>query len=120
MITIRDVDFIHSNISEQDLTTILGNALDNAIEACKQMKQEDKWIDIFIGNHYNRTTIKIVNSYEIEPIKNKGKFISIKSDNSQLHGHGISSMKAITEKNGGIMKIEYMNNAFSIIMSFFC
>lgn len=115
-----DVDFIHSNISEQELTAILGNALDNAIEACKQMKQEDKWIDIFIGNHYNRTTIKIVNSYEIQPIKNKEKFISIKNDNFQLHGQGISIMKAVTEKNGGTMKIEYTNDAFSIVISFFC
>ena len=84
------------------------------------MKQEDKWIDIFIGNHYNRTTIKIVNSYEIQPIKNKEKFISIKKDNFQLHGQGIAIMKAVTEKNGGTMKIEYTNDAFSIVISFFC
>ena len=111
-------DLLNTIIPEQELIAILGNGLDNAIEACQKMKQAPKWIRLYVRSIQEMTMIKIENSYEQQPIMTKGHLLSLKED-SHIHGFGIKSMKAIVEKYDGKMKMDYADGVFTLVISFF-
>lgn len=113
-----DIELVNVRLTEQELTALIGNALDNAIEACKKMKSKDKWIDISIHKKHDMTFIKIRNSYEEQPMEKSGHFISTK-ENPQLHGQGIKGMKMIVDKYDGVMKVTYSKEEFAVSISFF-
>ena len=113
-----EAELLNATITEQELIAILGNGLDNAIEACKKMKTAPKWIRLHICNIKEMTMIKIENSYEQQPVQEKGHFISTKEE-AQLHGLGVKSMRAIVEKYAGKMRMDYEDGVFSLMISFF-
>lgn len=51
-------------ITEMDIVCILGNLLDNAIEACEE--QDEKYINVIIKEVKKMLFIKVVNSYDKE------------------------------------------------------
>lgn len=112
------IDVIDLKLTDQELTALLGNALDNAIEACKKMEHGVKWIRITIRKVQEMTLIKISNSYEYQPHEKTGIFVSTKN-NPQAHGLGIKSMRMIVEKYEGKLKADYSQGEFSLIVSFF-
>lgn len=107
-------------INEYDLGVILGNALDNAIEAVKECKTVERVIDISISVRKETLIINIKNPYEHElESGKKGELISTKSD-KENHGYGVKSIKEITEQNGGEVMIDCQNNIFSLtIITYF-
>lgn len=107
-------------IDEYDMGVILGNALDNAIEAVKECKSAEKYIEIFIGVKRNALIINIKNPYEHELERSEnGKLISTKSD-KENHGYGMKSIKEIARQNGGEVMIECQDNIFSLtIITYF-
>lgn len=107
-------------INEYDMGVILGNALDNAIEAVKECKAAEKYMDIFIGVKRNALIINIKNPYEHELERSEnGELISTKSD-KENHGYGMKSIKEITRQNGGEVMIDCRNNIFSLtIITYF-
>lgn len=111
-------ELLKTTVPEQELIAILGNALDNAIEACKKMKHNPKLIRLYVRSIQEMTMIKMENAYEQQPIRKTGHFVSSKED-YQFHGLGVKSMKAIVEKYDGKMKIDYADGIFTLIISFF-
>ena len=107
-------------IDEYDLGVILGNALDNAIEAVKECKNAERVIDISIGVRNETLIINIKNPYEHELERGKkGELKSTKNDKKN-HGYGMKSIKEITEQNGGEVIIECQDNIFSLtILTYF-
>lgn len=91
------------NIERYDLCVALGNLLDNAVEAARKViNPDDRYISVSIITADNSLIINIENSSErmIAP--------GLKTDkkNTLLHGYGISNVKAIAEKYGGVFTIE--------------
>ncbi len=113
-----ETDAVQWNVKDQDAVALLGNAFDNAIEACKGMRQGVRWIRVIIRQIENMTLIKISNSYENQPKQRERVFLSSKS-NPQAHGVGIRSMEWVMESYEGQMKIEYEKGEFSMTMLFF-
>lgn len=95
------------NINEIEIAVILGNVLDNAIEACQKLCDEDKeiWGVIIVDD-----TNIIIN------IKNTAKefndFKTLKHD-SKNHGHGLNSIKHIANKYNGYTKFAFDEKVFS-------
>ena len=90
-------------IERYDLCVALGNLLDNAVEACKKVSNpDDRIISVSIVTGDNSMVIHIENSAE------RMKGIDFKTDKKDklLHGYGISNVKAISEKYGGVFTIE--------------
>ena len=91
-------------IASDDFVTIIGNLLDNAIEAVEKI-QDDKYI--FLNIRYTKGTlfITVKNSFDgILNIKNN-QFQTTKSD-TVLHGIGLQSIESTIHKyNGELLTI---------------
>lgn len=92
-----------------DVTTIFGNLLDNAIEACEEIKQK-KSIHIIISAFHEMIVIRIVNS--CLPVKWKNEMpVSKKGKN---RGIGLMNVRRAIEKYDGDMKLEEENGMFIV------
>ncbi len=103
---------------EREICSLFGNLLDNAIEASKKLKTEEKKIYITIEKKKQMIYIEVKNSIEEEPIKRNNKFITSKEDKN-LHGYGLKSVQRIVEKYDGIITYETENKIFTTSLSFF-
>jgi sensor histidine kinase regulating citrate/malate metabolism len=87
-------------VSEIDLCVIIGNLLDNAMEAClKQPDEAERFIRVYIGIFKEQLYISVSNSVGGE-IKKSGKtYFSTK--NSATHGFGLMRVDKIAQKYSG-------------------
>ena len=79
-----------------DVTIVLGNLIDNAMEACAGLSDPNRWVSIQILYSENMLSILIINPSNIVQI-NDGHIPTTKQDPS-LHGFGIGNVKDILEK----------------------
>jgi hypothetical protein len=90
-------------IERYDLCVALGNLLDNAVEACKKVNNpDDRSILVSIVTGDNSLIIHIENSAERKIVTD----LSTDKKDKEHHGYGISNVKAISEKYGGILTVE--------------
>ena len=95
-----------------DLCIILGNLLDNAIEASENCANKE--IDVYIVYAKNRLKISTKNYYEGEINKDKeGNFLSKKKD-KENHGIGLKSVKKIVSLYNGYIEIQAENSLFKV------
>lgn len=117
-----DVDInanrIQLRLAEHEMITLLGNALDNAIEACRKNEKNNRWIRVSIRKIRDMTFIKVVNACQVEPNMEERHFVTSKSDKAH-HGFGTLSMQLIVDKYEGTMSANYENGIFSLLISFF-
>ena len=106
-------------VSDFDLTTILGNLLDNAIRAVKET-EENKYLSIDMQYKSGRLIIWLVNSYKyIEKSKIGNYFISTKEDKNK-HGIGQISIERTVDKYGGIIDVKLEDNKFETMIILYC
>ncbi|WP_339242537.1 GHKL domain-containing protein [Paenibacillus sp. FSL R5-0517] len=99
----------HIQIDRYDLCVVLGNMLDNAIEASKKVRQaEDRYVLIALHSTSSALVIQIMNHVE-KPI------VELKSEkpNPEYHGIGLTNISRICEKYGGHMSIEHPSRKFN-------
>lgn len=91
----------HCTVSDVDFCTILSNALDNAVNACKRLGiNQKKYIHISSKLHKTFLLIEIENSCnENETIKK---------------GTGLNNIETIIKKHNGKMEIEKKDNVFPL------
>lgn len=97
------------NINSFDLSIIIGNLLDNAIEAAS--KAEEKFINISLELDRNVLYISISNSYDGKLKFNGRKLATTKNEN---HGLGLNSALKSIEKYMGTMNLHYDNRIFYV------
>lgn len=94
-----------------DINIILGNLLENAIEAARQA--EEKKLSVNIKEEKGILKIYVENSYS-GTLRQKGtKLLTTKKD-SGLHGLGLGNVENIVRKYHGTMKIEKTDDLFSV------
>lgn len=100
------------NISDTALTIILGNALDNAIEAVKFMNSPE--VKVVFSENENYIKLYIENPFSIQPIIRRGKIITQKD--SRFSGIGINNILQASKSVGGeaIFKVE--SNVFKLVV----
>ena len=96
-----------------DMSVLLGNVLDNAIEANND-NAAHKYIKIYMAYDKNILIITVVNSYDGTLLRDKtGKILTRKRDKS-VHGFGLVSVEKIVQKYHGSMVIEDSAEEFKI------
>lgn len=98
---------VKTNILSKDITTILANLFDNALEACDKISEgQEKWIHVTIKSINNMLLIKLENSCCEEPKIKGQRFISRKM-NHQIHGWGLKSVESTAQKYNGTVTANY-------------
>ncbi len=118
---IKGIDFMHdvrvSNLScldDFDLVTILGNLLDNAIEASEKSTQKTISLETDIRNAYN--IIIVSNSCDDSPTTQGEELITTKK-NSAIHGIGIKNVQRTVKKYDGDLSWVYNHNNKTFIVT---
>lgn len=89
-------------IADMDVCALLGNALDNAIEAGK--KAEDKTITVRARADRGMLMLRVENSFAEAPSLVCGTFVTTKK-NRESHGLGIRGMQEITARYSGTLPL---------------
>ncbi len=108
---------LFSFLSDMEIYSLFGNALDNAIESMTNVKQREKvFISLKANKREDRLVVVIENYYEhiIEfqdgiPVTNKIE--------KNMHGFGLRSIRAIAREHEGEVIIQADNNIFKLVIS---
>lgn len=101
-------------INEAYICTILGNSLDNAIEACMEQLKGQRTIKIIMSYLKTNLFISIINTHEGNVKVDKKKRIITSKENSNNHGLGLKNIKEAVEKYNGELSIEYTESIFEL------
>lgn len=96
-------------VSDVGLSIIIGNLLDNAIEACCKVEGE-RFIRIYIAMRGKMLYFSMLNAAGPKQ-KKIGKFFSTHKNGS--HGFGLKRAESIIEEKGGWVKYNSEDGAFS-------
>lgn len=95
-----------------DLTVLLGNALENAIEACANI--EKPWIRIRICQKHQMLLLQIENSCDDSLIQKNHNNLPYSSKKGRSIGYGISNMIQVTNKYQGNLEYWKNHNVFTL------
>lgn len=98
-------------VKTDDMVVILGNLLDNAIEACERTDSV-KYIQLFLNYEKGCVMLSVKNSFDQVIRMDYGEFTTRKKDGT-LHGLGIKSVKNTVEKYHGIAEFTSEGAEFS-------
>jgi sensor histidine kinase regulating citrate/malate metabolism len=107
---------IDENISmnDMDLCIVFGNALENAIDACRRMEDSKMhYVSIETATNKGQRLCKVKNSYDSHFSIKDGCYASSKE--GRHHGLGIRNIEKVIKHYGGILKIEHNEKEFILM-----
>ena len=98
-------------IDDIDLCNAIGNLLENAITACKDVPEDDRSIHLYIENpdQNEYLYIAVSNSFDGKVRMAKGRYLSTRHSGN---GIGLSSVASIAKKNGGSARFYHEGSVF--------
>lgn len=100
-----------TDLSDIDLCVILGNLLDNAMEACvEQGAAEERFIRIYMGVMKRQLYISVQNTFSGGK-KRTERLVSTKAEPG--HGYGLARIDAIVKRNGGYINRQNEDGIFA-------
>ena len=98
--------------------SLLGNALDNAIECLTQVNDASKRvITLDISRCRDMAVIRVQNYTPAPPTLRDGAIVTTKQDTEE-HGYGIKSIKSIAEQYGAtVTGVDDLNQTFELLLS---
>lgn len=87
-------------VSDIDLCALIGNLIDNAVEACEKLTEEKPFIRLYIGVMKKQLYISVTNSTCETVRKLDSEYITTKRGN---HGHGLKRINLVVEKYEGYL-----------------
>jgi sensor histidine kinase YesM len=121
-----DIHFFYQEtnaISTFDLGIVLSNLLDNAIEACRKVPEESRFIRLELKTKEPFILLEIENSYDGELVWNDEKKLPVSTkENAKTqevlseHGLGLRNVAEIADQYLGGMQIEADNHIFRTVV----
>ncbi|MCL2202034.1 MAG: GHKL domain-containing protein [Oscillospiraceae bacterium] len=96
-------------VRDSDLCVIVGNILENAVEACRHTPKSERFIRLFSYVQDGVLTFTLENSFDGEIKEWGGIFYSTKRDGE---GIGLSSVAAVAGRYNGAARFEVEENTF--------
>lgn len=97
-------------ISDVEICAVIGNLLDNAMEACESVPEgTERFIRIYIGVFKEQFYISVTNSMNGKP-KRVGK--SYKTTKGENHGFGLLRVDSVVSKYSGYINRQHENGVF--------
>lgn len=128
----------HTNIRSVDLVAILGNLLDNALEAAADAKESLRFINLTLRRINEMLIIKVENGCRAAPTAMDGGWQASKAggqaggrsgdaaadgkwqtskDDKALHGWGLESVRTAAERYDGAVETEYRGQVFCAVVT---
>ena len=107
--SVHNLDFINV----VDLYTLLGNAIDNAIEAVSDYSVEKRIISLWIKEQGDMLHFMVDNYFEGTLVLKNGYPVTSKED-KDYHGFGIKSIRMTAKKYRGEIRISQDGTVFSL------
>ncbi len=106
-------------VSDSDLCIVLGNALENALEACnKQDPAATRSVAVEAKTVGGQLLIKITNTYNGTVSQMGERYLTTKEE--PYHGIGLQNIKKVVDAYGGYVKTEHNKTAFTMMAAFPC
>ena len=102
------------SVSDTELCSLLGNALDNAIEAARDAM--DKRVVIRVRADKGILMLRVENALGRQPLYENGLFKTTKTTGDG-HGMGLNGMREIVRKYNGSMDTIVSNGRFELVIS---
>ena len=90
------------SVEDVDLCVILGNLMDNALEACKQIAEENRFLRIYMKVNKSQLYLSIQNSAKEYTDFDEQNYITKKRGN---HGLGMKRVQTAVEKYQGYLNL---------------
>lgn len=100
------------HIVGSDLCIVLGNCLENALEACRRMKTGQRYIHLHAEVIGCMLVVTIDNSFDGTVKEKDGIFYSFKRDRANTEGVGLSSVRAVAQKYRGTVQFAHTEAEF--------
>ena len=101
-------------LEPQEIYSFFGNALDNAIEAVREIGEpERRLISLNVRRAAGHCVINVENSCDAAPRFEDGLPVTTKGD-AMTHGFGTRSMRDIVERHGGVLTMGCENGLFHV------
>ena len=99
-------------ISETTISVVLGNLLENALEACRQVYDGERKITVRGKMEMNSVFFDISNTFDGKLYRNKiGKILSTKA---ATRGLGMESVSSLVQSKDGIMEVDANDGIFHV------
>ena len=96
-------------MSDVELCSVLGNMLDNAVEACATLPEEERFMRVYIGKLKGQLYLSVQNSTG-KVRKEKGTYLSTKEGE---HGYGLFRIDRVAKKYGGYVNRQNEEGIFA-------
>lgn len=100
------------DIHDEDICVVIGNAIENALEACERQIEGNRYIRIKSAMFGNSFTLKITNSYDGLIRYNEHNVLMSSKRNEE--GIGVVSIQNTCDRYRGVCNITYDGKEFSI------
>ena len=101
-----------SQISPIDLCAVLGNQVENALDACKKIPDSQRrFIQVSIRQNKGFVVIQVINSAYRNPFTADGRLVTNKED-PEFHGLGLKSIQDTVDKYNGYLTNSYEDHQF--------
>ncbi|MBR6618285.1 MAG: GHKL domain-containing protein [Oscillospiraceae bacterium] len=101
------------NFDVSDMAILLGNLLDNAMEAILQVEPENRTLYLKLVYLQGRLLLRITNPYKTTVQKQGDVFLSTKKKKTE-HGLGLKSVRRVVEVHDGYMHIQHNEQVFDV------
>lgn len=98
-------------VEDEDLCALLGNMLDNAIEACVLCERDKRMIEVNIASYSKQIVITVSNTVEGDVLKGNRDLSTTKKEAGN-HGFGVESIRQIAKKYEGNARFYQENSVF--------
>lgn len=93
-----------------DIGVLYGNLLDNAIEACRKLEQEKRFLKL--DNKYVEGKLMLIIRNSKVPDKNEA--LETTKRERDMHGRGISSVCKVVDAYNGVIDFEDYGEEFEV------
>ena len=93
------------SVSVADLYILLGNTMDNALEACRSLPREQRLIDLTLRTHNGVLYYKLVNPYDTAHLLHR---------KDPASGYGLKNVRRCVEQYGGVLDWTKENGFFTV------
>lgn len=103
-------------MSDIDLSILVGNLVENSIEACSKAPLNNRRIILNCTADEHKLILDLKNTFDGNVKKIGSKFLSFKKG---MHGLGLESVNAVVDKYHGVMNISNSNDMFTASLVIF-